>query len=117
MNSEDFSKKVRDVRCQSIAEAARETLGEDMYRYLTRDKEYISVNRKLSLNIVYISGCELKTSMYDFPAHLLNTDDWTYWLANSFAAQTEGCDYVLGAISGSLDLHWHTEVFAAMQNQ
>ena len=57
MNSEDFSKKVRDVRCQSIAEAARETLGEDMYRYLTRDKEYISVNRNTIKKLIDHDGC------------------------------------------------------------
>lgn len=105
----------KSVRAESFAISAAEMLGEEDYRRITRDKEIVSVRRKLRFKVLYLDSRRcMMCADYEFPAHLLNIDRWVDMLVNTFCAETEGCECVVGALSAALDLQWHKAAVKAV---
>ncbi|MDE7407816.1 MAG: hypothetical protein K2M76_05290 [Muribaculaceae bacterium] len=96
------------IRNHSLRLFAEQSIGTDLYRRITVDKEIIHPRHQLIVPVVYFTEYnELNVMQYPFPCHLLTEDNWPQMLSNTFAAMTPGCEFVVGALSLRRNLPWH----------
>lgn len=107
-------RSITRIRNNSLRISAEEVLGSELYRSITVDKVIPDVRMTFIIYVVYIDDFgHVATHPYKFPTHLLTEDAWPNWLANTYCAQTSGCEYVIGSLSSRRNILWHANRFEA----